>query len=149
MIRSVQTIGAIALLLVSACSSSPLAVEIEPAATASVDVRADVGSGFQIRAGEVAEVGEGGLRIAFRGVSSDSRCPEEVTCVWAGDAALQLGFSTGGADWSWTTLHTGLDPRSARHGGFSITVVGLTPAARQGGEIGVRDYVAELRVDRE
>lgn len=135
-------------LFLAACSSNPMNIEIEPAASASVDVRANVGSAFQVRAGEVAELDSGNLRIAFRGVSTDSRCPEDVTCVWAGDAALTLGVSVGGADWEWVTVHTAVDPRVVTRSVYALSVVSLSPATRQSRAIEQRDYVAELRVER-
>lgn len=138
----------IALFAAAACSSNPVNIDIEPAASASVDVRADLGSSFRIRAGEVAELDAGKLRIAFRGVANDSRCPEEFTCVWAGDATLTLGLATPGTDWHWTTVHTGVEPLTASHAGYTVRVVALEPGNGQGRVIEQREYIAELRVER-
>src|SRR5262249_58503750 len=40
--------------------------------------------------GQEAPVEGTGLRILFRAVSDDSRCPADVTCVWEGDAGGAL-----------------------------------------------------------
>jgi hypothetical protein len=58
----------------------------------------------------------------------DSRCPKGVTCVWAGDAAIELrvtGPRTASVSY---TLHTNDESaRRVEHDGLRIQLVSLTP----------------------
>ena len=53
------------------------------------------GREFKLRAGQQVTVKGTKLRIRLIAVENDSRCPSDVTCVWAGNAAVQLQLSTG------------------------------------------------------
>jgi len=138
---------AIALMVpVAACSSSPADPGLDPDPGAATVV-AEVGSTFELRPGQTARVGSSGLVVGFRGVASDSRCPVDVTCVWAGDAALRIPMAMRGGDWTPFDLHTTLEPRSATYSGFTVTVVGLAPDPRSGQQISGDRYTVTLRVE--
>jgi hypothetical protein len=64
--------------------------------------------------------------LKFVRVVSDSRCPVNVTCVWAGDAALELRVFKGKQTEN-LTLHTGLEPRGATVMGLKLTLQNLQP----------------------
>ena len=49
---------------------------------------------FDLRAGQSAVV-PGGLKVTFDRVVSDSRCPIDAICVWAGEAVIALKLSRG------------------------------------------------------
>jgi hypothetical protein len=66
----------------SACSSGTVN---EPAAFLNQDFRLPVG-------GKIAITGEG-INLKFEAVTSDSRCPQGVTCIWAGEAKCQLSVT--------------------------------------------------------
>jgi hypothetical protein len=119
-------------------------LSLDPAAAA---VTSQVGQTFELRAGQTARVGSAGLLVGFRGVASDSRCPVDVQCVWAGDAETRIPVTVGNADWTTLTLHTGLDPRSASFRNYKITLVDLKPAPRSTQRIDSNSYVATLRVE--
>jgi len=72
-----------------------------PAADVSAEVRADlvrldralaaegiIAAGL----GETADLG-GGLTLRPMAVKSDSRCPQDVTCVWAGELVLEANIA--------------------------------------------------------
>ncbi|MDT5293210.1 MAG: hypothetical protein QOJ76_90, partial [Acidobacteriota bacterium] len=56
---------------------------------------ARVGREFKIKVGRQVTLKGDGLRVRFVAVGNDSRCPEGVTCVWAGDAEVMLEVGTG------------------------------------------------------
>jgi hypothetical protein len=143
--RSTLSILALAAFAPIACSS-PSTDPAEPEAGA-VLVDAQAGRSFELRAGETARIVGLGIQVFFRGVASDSRCPSDATCVWAGDAALRVRAAVGRTDWTPFDLHTNLDPRSARIGGHTITVVGLSPTPATGRTIPNERYTVTLRVD--
>ena len=53
-----------------------------------------LGQPFDLRAGQSAVV-PGGLKVTFDRVVSDSRCPIDAICVWAGEAVIALKLSRG------------------------------------------------------
>jgi hypothetical protein len=66
------------------------------------------------------------VTLTFRAVE-DSRCPKGVTCVWAGDAAIELRVTSPTASVSYT-LHTNDESaRRVEHDGLRIQLVSLTP----------------------
>lgn len=113
----------------------------------SASVVGDLGQTFELRPGQTARVGSGGLLVGFRGVAQDSRCPVDVQCVWSGDATLRIQATVGRMAWTSFDLHTNVQPQSARFRENTITVVGLRPAPRSNQEIPSGSYVVTLRVD--
>ena len=54
------------------------------------------GSRFEVALGQAVTIGPDGLQIQFLEVTEDSRCPTDVVCVQAGQAAILVGISGGG-----------------------------------------------------
>jgi hypothetical protein len=69
-------------------------------------------------------------------------------CVWQGNAAVVLGLTLGDGPTALTTVNTGVDPQSAVHGSYRVTLVGLMPAPVSTSPIDRDDYEAILRVER-
>lgn len=131
------------------CTSDPVQLESEPTpSTAEAAVHPEIGETFQLSPGEVASVENGDLLIAFRSVGQDSRCPSDVTCVWAGDAEIHLGTAREGGPWSWSVLHTTIEPMSLQVEGFVLEVVGLDPVPVSTAPIPQSAYRVSLRVTR-
>jgi hypothetical protein len=113
------------------------------------DVRA--GREFKLKIGERVNVRRTRLQISFSAVENDSRCPSDVTCVWAGNAAvhLQLGAGRGRKT---VTLNTSNGPSFGSetvYQGYKIKLVGLSPYPRSDRKIQQRDYTATLLVSKE
>ena len=81
----------------------------------------------------------------------DSRCPQDVTCVWEGDAAVEVETVAGGEARS-HTLHTSVRvderPGSVERAGYRITLEGVTPGPYSGRAIPPGDYRVTLRITR-
>jgi hypothetical protein len=90
----------------------------------------------------------GVMRIAFLGVQSDSRCPVDVQCVWAGNAAVELGIAVGTGPTVRYVLNTGLDPRSVTIGTTRLTLLDLRPTRVSTTPIPSDRYVATLQIAR-
>jgi len=113
---------------------------------ANTDVRRLDPTTIELRAGEGRTLH--GLRIDFGRVESDSRCPSTVTCVWAGNAAVELQVSpvAGDGPSHRLVLNTGLDPQTGEALGLRITLLALTPYPETPGGIGEDAYRARLDV---
>ena len=106
---------------------------------------------FTLRRGETASAGGGMLLVTFLSVGDDSRCPADVVCVWAGDAALHFRLASEQSDVAaiTDTLHTTLQPQAVSYLGYTVTVKGLQPRPYSTDEPGSRDYRVALMITRE
>ena len=114
---------------------------------------ARVGSEFEIKAGRVVTLDGGSLRVRFVRVASDSRCPVDVTCVWAGNA--EVLFEVGGSRWrgrKTLRLNTSASPErpgEGRYGRYTLKLVGLVPQPHSKRRIAPGRYTATLLVSKE
>ncbi|MGX9726510.1 MAG: hypothetical protein ACTFAK_04055 [Candidatus Electronema sp. VV] len=100
---------------------------------------------IEINYGGTAE--EGDLSIQFSSVSSDSRCPTGVQCVWAGNAEIVLELSGDGNHAA--ALNTNPQfPQSYRTSEHVVTLKELKPYPEAGQTIAVNDYVAVVTVEK-
>jgi hypothetical protein len=87
------------------------------------------------------------LRVAFLGIQQDSRCPVDVTCVWEGDAAVEIGLTAGSGPTQLRVLHTALEPKAVDFEGVRVTLVAVAPEPREGEPIPAGNYVVTLRLE--
>jgi hypothetical protein len=87
-------------------------------------------------------------QITLRAVRDDSRCPVDVTCVWAGDAKIEIVVSRKGAADETAILSVAPSGNEARVGDLRIRFISLAPAPRQAEAPSARKYRAELVVER-
>ncbi len=69
------------------------------------------------------------IQVRFERVESDSRCPSDVTCIWAGDAALTLAMGERSPSTPFL-LHTNGQAGATRAtvGGYEVEVSALDPS---------------------
>jgi hypothetical protein len=131
--------------LLTACPADPSAPDVPGTVVAEVVP----GDTFRLAPGEAVALEGTDLTVQFVGVTSDSRCPEDVTCVWEGDASVVAHTIRAGQERVWL-LHTPgetIGPRSVDVGdGWVLELTGLLPAPRSDRPIAARDYRAEFRV---
>ncbi len=107
---------------------------------------------FTLRAGQQVTVKGTRLRIKFVAVEEDSRCPANVTCVWAGNAAVRLEVSPRHGDRKSLTLNTARSstlPGESQLLGYKVKLLGLNPYPQSNQKIAPHDYVATLLVIKE
>ena len=112
-----------------------------------------LGREFEMKVNWVQGLDRGRLRLKFVRVASDSRCPEDVDCVWAGNAEVLIEVS--GRVWQerrTLTLNTNAGPdrpAEARYGRYTLKLTGLAPRPRSTGKIAPGRYTATLLVSKE
>ena len=57
----------------------------------------------------------------------DSRCPEDVNCVWAGNAVIKFTVSKGKLAAKTFELNSGTEPMSVTYQGYEIKIKDITP----------------------
>ena len=62
-------------------------------------VKASLGEEFTLAIGQTASISGENLTIKFLDVTEDSRCPEDVTCVWAGRVICDIEITKDGVDY--------------------------------------------------
>ena len=104
----------------------------------------------RLRVGGSVQVGGGAspLMLTLRDVTADSRCPTDVQCVWAGDAEVEVRLSHDGRS-ATAALHTTLEPKQVEYDGYTVQLLSVAPAPREGVEIPKSEYQIVLRVTRE
>ena len=106
------------------------------------------GASFTLAPGETAAVRGTDARLTFKRVTEDSRCPVDVTCVWAGDAKIEVTISRNGAADDTRTLSITPPNHEVTVGNLRIRFVSLAPVPRQADANVPRKYRAEFVVDQ-
>ena len=124
------------LLLAASCGTSPSSPRSVPLAEE-----------FTLTPGQTAQVEGADLFVTFDSVSSDSRCPEGVNCIWEGDATVVVSIRMGDQPASQRELHT---PRNSETdaGSYRLRLVRLVPLPRADASPAPGDYRATLLVNR-
>jgi hypothetical protein len=96
-----------------------------------------------------AEVAVGGsvLMVSFARVAEDSRCPVDVTCVWAGNATVEVGIRMGMGPTFPLLLNTTLAPRWVDWNDVRVTLLELLPEPRAGDPPRPEGYTVKLRLE--
>jgi hypothetical protein len=103
---------------------------------------------FGIMLGDTVWIQDELLRIDFQRVVEDSRCPEGVTCVWAGNAKVALRVMKARRSSQTMMLNTMLNPKQGSYRGYEVRLVKLEPPRKKGVRLRRREYVATLVVTR-
>jgi hypothetical protein len=129
----------------AACSSNKSADITVVSQNSQTVSQQELGRAFSMKIGESITVGE--LRLTFRSVEGDSRCPVDAVCVWAGDGEIALKIEQGNKA-AVAALHTTLEPKKTEWDGYTIALVSLTPARKANAPVNAADYRAEILVTR-
>ena len=121
---------------------------LAPAQDAVNGNKVDLDKEFVIRNGQEVTIKGEKLRIAFRNVAGDSRCPNGVTCVWAGNAAIKIEVSKKNKNFEGATLNTTVGPKELVYKGFKIKLVSLNPHPTAGVSIDPKEYNATMIASR-
>jgi hypothetical protein len=88
------------------------------------------------------------LKISFTYVAEDSRCPEGVNCIWAGNGKIVLRLSKTGRRANVMRLNTTLEPKQDDYRGYDVKLVRLEPYPKKDTTIKRKAYVATLMITR-
>ncbi len=94
-------------------------------------IRVPLASVFKVFPGDVALIQETDIVVQFVTVSTDNRCPPELSCIVPGDAEVDLWISGAGAGRRAVTLHTSTaeGPSSVAIGSHVLQLIWLDPAS--------------------
>jgi len=113
-----------------------------------VDVTVGPGEVFTVGVGQSARITGEEMVISFEEVIGDSRCPQNVVCVWEGVASSQVRISHQGASYSMALNQPGLTEQAqATFIDYTLTF-SLQPYPREGEEIAPGEYRLTLTVTK-
>ena len=123
--------SAVALLVF--CSAELVAgCAARPAHTANAPTSVRLDAEFSLSHGRLAVVGGEPLTVKFASVASDSRCPMDAQCVWAGNAEVQIEADMNGTR-STLKVNTHGGPQYPKHAQwqtYTVELVALLPVPR-------------------
>jgi hypothetical protein len=91
---------------------------------------------------------EGMIALRFARVEEDSRCPQGVQCITAGNARVAIRCSIGPGGESTITLNTLRGARDTSIAGYHVSLIGVDPPRTLDLAQHHDRYVATVRVDR-
>ncbi len=102
----------------------------------------------KLRVNNQKSVANGKLTIKFVSLAEDSRCPEDVNCIHAGNAKIQIKVAKRGGSAKTFELNTNSDPNIISFGGYEIKLENLVPVPKKNIRINRNGYTATLVVSK-
>jgi hypothetical protein len=137
--------------VIAICLASSVLTGCDPAPPTAPDVPVHrLGDTFTTTR-QKGEMFEGGFGVAFLDVMEDSRCPQNVTCVWQGAATVRLSMiaKSGQKEPQWMDLATAPEPkRSVLYEGYRVELIDVMPYPEGATKPAPVDYQVSLRVTR-
>ena len=108
---------------------------------------AQLGEAFRLKIAESAMLSADELKVTFKAVTNDSRCPQGTQCVTAGEAEVVLTVQMGEKIQD-STVKVGTDQAKATVEPYAIRILALDPYPVADQTIKDAEREIELRVDR-
>jgi hypothetical protein len=90
-----------------------LVLPLAACGNAPPQVQADLGQEFSLSIGQTAVIRGQALQITFDDVIEDSRCPSDVTCIWAGRVSCIIKLTEGSSHYRMVLTESGLTDQYA------------------------------------
>lgn len=87
------------------------------------------------------------LTVKFLSIVEDSRCPQNVQCIQAGNARIKVEISNGTTKEVFE-MNTTIGPKGASFSGFAIYLDELAPMTKKNVKIKQKDYKGKFRIVR-
>lgn len=107
-----------------------------------------LGEVFTIGVGQSARIASEDMEVTFIEVIGDSRCPQNVNCVWEGVASSHVKITHEGVDYSIVLNQPGLTEQASETFINYTVTYSLNPYPREGEEIPEKDYLLTLNVTK-
>jgi hypothetical protein len=99
------------------------------------------------KAGKQVAAKKSKLKIKFVSVVEDSRCPEGVNCIWAGNAKIKVLIDNGTTKQEFE-MNTNTGPKGDSFSGWAIYLEELTPYPKEGSSMVAKLYKAKFKIVR-
>ncbi|MDQ2746697.1 MAG: hypothetical protein M3T96_05495 [Acidobacteriota bacterium] len=112
-----------------------------------ITVNAKDDAPIQIRVGRQKKFTRSKITVKFLSMEEDSRCPEGVNCIWAGNARIKVEIGAG-KDCEIFEMNTNLGAKGATFRGYAVNLTALTPLPKADSKNAVSDYLATFSIVR-
>lgn len=102
---------------------------------------------FMLKTGESVQIERGLGLITFIKIVEDSRCPTNVTCVWAGNVKTEFEILDRDRKKTRIYLNSAIKPNKILLKGYSLQITSIFPSKIKGSEISEKKYQVKLRVE--
>lgn len=99
---------------------------------------------IQLAPGEWANFKTENLEVKFVGIDEDSRCPNDVTCVWAGEVVVRLTLRRDSRNKEVAVKES----QGLAVDGYTIDILQVLPARASSGPLPPADYRVTLKITR-
>ena len=107
-----------------------------------------LGQDFDLKINQEAMVEGEGLAVVFESVLEDGRCPEDVTCVWSGNAKIKVRLSKQKQPPGAINLNTDVKPKISSYLDYEIRLVALKPLPKKDKPVQSNEYKATLIITK-
>ncbi len=106
-----------------------------------------LGEEFELAVHQTAQMTAEKISVTFQEVLEDSRCPVDVTCIWAGLAKVSLQVTVSGHEKD-LSLSTSPPDNSAVFENYTFWLIKVRPVPRADQTMDRSAYVVTVRVDQ-
>ncbi len=99
-----------------------------------------------VKLAEQAVVCETDLKVELLAVVEDSRCPEGVDCIHAGNAVVRVKVTSRTGEPQIFTFSTMQGDETFEFEGYEFSLIAMDPYPKDGVELKKEDYAARIRV---
>ncbi len=99
---------------------------------------------IQLAPGEWANFKAEHLEVKFVGIDDDSRCPDDVTCVWAGEVVVRLTLRRDSRNKEVSVKET----QGLAVDGYTINILQVLPPRASSSPVALADYRVTLKITR-
>jgi len=135
-LRYLLIFATIVLISLTGCSNNQIAVTV------------GLGEVFTIGVGKSARIVGEDMTVTFNKVIGDSRCPQNVTCIWEGVASSDVTIMYRGENYSIVLSQPGLTEQTEDTFIDYTLIYSLSPYPREGEEIAANDYRLTLTLTK-
>lgn len=100
-----------------------------------------------IKFGKQKKFSKSQLTVKFLSIVEDSRCPQDVQCIQAGNARIKVEISNGVTKEIFE-MNTTIGPKGASFSGYAIYLEELMPMTKANAKIKNTDYKGKFKVVR-
>jgi len=108
----------------------------------------NLGEEFELAVHQTAQITAENISVTFQQVLEDSRCPIDVTCIWAGLAEVSLRVAVSGHERE-LSLSTSPTDNSAVFENYTFWLIRVRPVPRANQDMDSSAYFVTVMVSRE
>lgn len=101
---------------------------------------------FTLKIGQSATISEENIEIELIEIIGDSRCPKDVTCIWAGVASCHISLTHDGKSYSLVLNQPGLSEQTSEPFIDYILVYDILPYPSEKEKVDFKDYKLNIEI---